>query len=245
MSLSNYRLSHKSKGYGEHYEKTYSHGYYMYQWEELEKPILKEILLKFKNEGKNRSLDFACGTGRILNVNEEFFDDSYGVDISESMMDVARERCEKSEVIQQDITKEPLQGTFDVITSFRFFLNAEEKLREEVLCALRKNLNDSGYLVINVHVNSRSFLGLVYRLRNKLLKKHVANTLGYNEFKKLLNQTGFQIKEDYWYSYWPRIGWRFDGFSKVLLPHVDKVWKLLRLPKMVSQCFILVCVKGK
>ena len=77
------------------------------------------------------------------------------------------------------------------------------------------------------------------------MKKHIANTLGYDEFEKLLNQAGFQIKENYWYSYWPRTGWRFDWLSKIMIPYVDKVWKFFRLPKGVAQSFILVCVKAK
>ena len=245
MNLDNYRTSHSSKEYGGFYDKTYAEdGYYKTQWIELERPLLQGILQRIKEKsGDAKSLDFACGTGRILEVHENYFDNPYGVDVSESMVDIARDRCKKSNIILQDITKEPLSGSFDVVTAFRFFLNAEQDLRKDVLNALRGNLSDSGYLVVNNHVNSQSLLGLAYRARNKWLKKCVANTLSYDEFEKLLNDAGFQIKEVYWYSYWPRIGGRGKWLSRVMLPLLDRIWKLLRLPKSYAQSYILVCIK--
>lgn len=244
MSLINYRTSHNSEGYGKHYDKTYSEGYYKYQWEKLEKPLLENILENLNEKIENtKSLDFACGTGRILKSHEKFFDYSHGVDVSESMIEIARSRCENSKIFKQDITREPLSELFDVITAFRFFLNAEDDLRREVLSSLHENLNDSGYLVVNIHVNSRSILGLTYRLRNKLLKRKVANTYAYEEFERALNEMGFKIENSYWYSYWPRIGGKLNKLSKRMLPVTDKVWKYLRLPKTLSQSYILVCKK--
>lgn len=245
MKLSNYRSSHSSEGYGEHYEKTYTQGFYRYQWEMLEEPLLREILSSFRDGKSKNILDFACGTGRILSVNEDFIDDSTGVDISASMIEIAKDKCPKSEIFHRDITKEKLAGSFDVITSFRFFLNAEDELKRDVLNALYKNLSEAGFLVVNIHMNSQSFLGLAYRLRNWFLKEKVANTLSYSEFERFLNQAGFEIVDSHWYSFWPRTGWRFDSIARIMVPRLDRFWKKFRLPQGVAQSFILVCKKSR
>lgn len=63
-------------------------------------------------------------------------------------------------VVQVDITRESLGETLDVITAFRFFLNAEQRLREEALDSMRDHLKETGRLVCNVHMNAASPFGL-------------------------------------------------------------------------------------
>ncbi|WP_204320864.1 hypothetical protein, partial [Enterobacter hormaechei] len=67
-SNSSYRQSHVSPGYAEYYERTYAEGYYAIQWEQVEKPLVRAILAEFARRGAMHSLDFACGTGRILQL---------------------------------------------------------------------------------------------------------------------------------------------------------------------------------
>ena len=55
------------------------------------------------------------------------------------MLALARERCPHAKVILGDVTTTPglAPGPFDLITAFRFFLNAEPTLRNEVLAWMR------------------------------------------------------------------------------------------------------------
>lgn len=173
---------------------------------------------------------------------EEVFPRTTGVDVSETMVNLARERCQRSEIITQDITSTPLKKQFDVITSFRFFLNAESELRKDVLNAIHENLTENGCLIANVHVNRSSILGRAYHLRNTMLGRVVANTLGFEEFRQLLQDSKFQVEEVYWYSYWPRTGWRMERLAKWMLPATDKLWSQVKLlPRGLAQSFMVVC----
>lgn len=238
---SDYRGSHSVEGYGECYEKTYQHGYYYEQWKRLEEPLLREQFVRAKQRGASTLLDFACGTGRILKVAEEYFPATYGVDVSEPMLSVARQRCQNSLIEQNDITQQRLEARFDVISAFRFFLNAEPSLRVEVLRNLRGMLSPGGRLIANIHVNGSSPLGWAYRVRNAVLGVVKANTLTYDEFARTLTQSGFRVSEAYHYSYLPRTGPWLGGLSRFLMEPVERLCKALRVPKAMAQSFLLVC----
>jgi len=241
---SGYCLSHISNGHGVFYDKTYESGYYMYQWIELEKPLLKKIFQDMRDKGMKGHLDFACGTGRIAELGEGYFDKCLGVDVSEEMLDVARSRCKKTTLLKQDVLEENLEDKFNVITAFRFFLNAENELRKNILNVMNELLEDDGYLVANIHVNSNSILGYVYRIRNKLLKKNIANTMSFKEFEKYLGDAGFVVSEVYWYSYLPRIGWRFPWLYKLFMTPFEKICSSVHLlPRSMAQCFLVVAIK--
>lgn len=239
-----YRTSHASPGYGEHYSKTYEHGYYANQWQLIEKPLLKTVFGALKDRGRIRYLDFACGTGRILAVGEEFFGDTTGVDISDEMLRVAAQNCTKSKLIRQDITRSPLKTEYDVITAFRFFLNAEPVLADEVLNALHKLLpKKNGTLFINIHVNKNSPLGAIYELRNITTGRKLANTKKYIEFEGVLEQNGFLVERVFWYSFLPRIGWKFSRTSKYLMIPFENFFKLFPFCNGFAQCYLVQCRK--
>ncbi len=242
MKEMSYRDSHASDTYGYRYSNTYNKGYYFHQWKKIEEPILRKLLGDYSKEGKKTALDFACGTGRILHVLENYFQEPTGVDVSSSMLQHAHQKCLKSKVILQDITMEPLPVSVDLVTAFRFFLNAELPLKESALKAIHNVLNPSGVLVANVHVNASSILGMVYMMRNTIKNKKTANILSYNEFSQLLECSGFSIDKTIWYSYLPRPGW-WAGYlcGKVMQPF-ENVCKRIKIPKQFAQCFI-VCAK--
>lgn len=240
-----YRDSHSSKGYGQQYDLMYKSDYYAAQWDEIEAPHLKRVLAKIRESGKDRHLDFACGTGRILEVCESYFSDTTGVDISSEMATRAVELCTSSKVIfPRDITIEPLDQTFEVITSFRFFLNAEPTLRKAVLSEFSKMQTSGSFLVINVHVNSRSILGYLYRLRNALMRKKIANTMSEETIRQELNDADYDVEEVCHYSFWPRLGPYWPKAQARMLISFEKIQrKMPILPYFMSQSFMLVCKK--
>lgn len=242
MSERSYRESHASPGYGQQYSDVYKKGYYRHQWEELERPLLRKILDELKLGGSESVLDFACGTGRILSESEKVFGDAMGVDVSETMLDVARGQVKRATLLCQDITQHPLERSFDVATAFRFFVNAEPSLRSAALASLYGTLNDGGVLVANIHQNSCSPLGLAYRGRNKLKGRPVANVLSHSEFTDLLKTAGFEVVDTHWYSFLPRVGWFFSETSGKLLSPFEKICKALKVPPSMCQSFV-VCAR--
>ena len=105
-------------------------------------------------------LDFACGTGRLLELLSPITSSSTGVDVSASMLQVARDTLTGVELIEADITRTDCLGSrrFDLITAYRFFPNAEPSLRREALSVLVRHLEPEGILIFNNHLNRGSLV---------------------------------------------------------------------------------------
>lgn len=146
-----------------------------------------------------RSLDFACGTGRLTKTIEEFSDQSFALDISPSMVEQAKNVCEKTTFFLGDISQEKIEiDPVNLITSFRFFGNAQHKLRIEVLEALNKYLVQDGLLIINNHRNPWA----ISRMSLRLAGINEGLDLNYFKLRTLLQQCGFTIKKTYGIGWW-------------------------------------------
>lgn len=163
----NYRESHV--GEGRDYHEKFVHGPYRSIVWEIEQAQLLSILDHARTHlpGSLRLLDFACGTGRILQLFESRVDSAVGLDVSKSMLEVARGHLSRSELLHADLTHEPVLSDrrFELITAFRFFPNAEPALRDEVMRELVGLLADGGLLVFNNHLRCS---GSKMRLRRAL-----------------------------------------------------------------------------
>ena len=74
--------------------------YRKYIWE-TEKRILNELLARYFDKRIENYLDFACGTGRILAHLEPHARQSVGLDLSESMLEVAAQGGEHIQPIER------------------------------------------------------------------------------------------------------------------------------------------------
>jgi SAM-dependent methyltransferase len=158
-----YRASHLEKG--GRYDASLAESpfdAYMSSWERKHLP---QVLRRFCPDGPQRYLDFACGTGRITEQVAPMARHSVGVDISPTMIEQARKKCPQTHFHLVDLTQQDpdLGGDFDLITSFRFFGNAQDELREGALRAMTKRLVKGGHLVINSHRNPRALQALLGR----------------------------------------------------------------------------------
>src|SRR3546814_18550451 len=80
-----YRVSHLNRGIDYH-QKFFGNTHRAMMWA-LERDVLRSIA---GHAVAGRMLDFACGTGRVIGEIADVFDYAIGVDVSESMLDVAR-----------------------------------------------------------------------------------------------------------------------------------------------------------
>jgi SAM-dependent methyltransferase len=187
-----YTDSHKGKGRDYHESfRPEVNAYRAMLWR-LEQASLDQIFREFLGSGKIAHLDFACGTGRILGHLQGRAASSTGVDVSASMMEVAREVTPAAELIEADLTRHDVLGTrqFDLITAFRFFPNAEPELRRAVIAVLSKHLAPQGVLVFNNHKNKNS----VRRRLSRILGREVpAPTMTHTEVEALVQGVGFQV----------------------------------------------------
>lgn len=200
MDKISYKESHKyaTKGaeYEEHYEKQ--------PWDKFlwsrEREIILRILEKYFAGREIHLLDFACGTGRIAGFLEERVDSSSGVDVSDSMLAIARQKLHRTEIVNADITAENIfkPGKFNLITAFRFFLNAEEELRSTAIRAIAELLSEEGYFVFNNHHNLGS--PWIRLLNARHLKKNpegTFNVMTVEQMRSLVEDAGMEIVEFY------------------------------------------------
>lgn len=168
--MDDYRNSHKAAGKpGEYDPKFSTPGTPEYLFWQIEQQILAEVLAA-RHEPPRSSLDFACGTGRVLSWTSSKVERCVGVDVSTPMLSVARDRCPNAEIFEVDITQDNsiAEGPFDLVTSFRFFLNAQEQLQHKALDAIRRRMSSNGLLVINFHLNPMSITGAYHAVRSRL-----------------------------------------------------------------------------
>jgi len=161
----------------------------------LEQNLLRRIVRRFLGDRPFDHLDFACGTGRILTLLERYSRSSTGVDVSSSMLAVARTQVQRAELVQGDLTTSDLLAgrRFDLITAFRFFPNAEPELRRDAIRALASRLAPDGILVFNNHRNLSS---LPFRLV-RLLRGRNERGMSHEEAQALVAGAGLRILARY------------------------------------------------
>src|SRR5680860_509662 len=142
----------------------------------IEQAKLRALLDEFRSTHRTVDyLDFAAGTGRIISFMEDFVDTATGIEISEAMAERAGRKVRNARIICSDITNPDArkEGQYDLITAFRFVLNAEPSLRLTALEALAARLRDgTSWLVFNNHgyLWSYRFLAFPYYAVKSLRK---------------------------------------------------------------------------
>lgn len=174
----------------------------------VEQRLLTHILQSARSPAPRSAADFACGTGRVVEYLGRYFPAPVGIDVSPDMLTLARARCPRANLIVGDVTTTPglAPGPFDLITAFRFFLNAEPSLRREVLAWMRASLQPRGLVVANFHLNPASVRGTYLRLRMKPAER--IPMMGIADACTLFADNGFTVRQILGYSYLP---YRRDG----------------------------------
>lgn len=241
-SKHDYRYSHTEQGYGKHYHESFiTHRYRKYIWD-IEKVILVDIIRKYKNDGTSNHLDFACGTGRVLTFLENYCTNSTGVDISDSMLEIAESEAVNAKLISGDITKSDLLAnqTYDLISAFRFFLRAQPSLKNDAMAKLVSHLDNDGYLVFNIHNNKSSISNNISKLYTLVRYGRVIarDEMSHRDVRSLVHQHGLSIVDSYAYGTYPVF--REDQFfPEKITRFVDKYFK----NKYLSTYVIYVCQK--
>ena len=183
-----YRCSHVDRGPS--YDSTLAASpfdAYMAKWE-------AHWLTQFGREqfphGIPRYLDFACGTGRITRTVAPLAREAIGVDVSGSMLEIARAKCPQVRFIEAYVTRERVGlGHFDVVTAFRFLGNAQDELRNDAVRAVSELLRPGGFFIVNNHRNPASVASLLHRMTGG---SHGMD-LTYFKLRRLLLDHGFTI----------------------------------------------------
>lgn len=231
-----YRESHKNKG--QDYHDAFLESPHKALLWHLEQEVIKKILRSFYSTRKPRYLDFACGTGRILGFMENYAESVIGVDVSASMLEVARSSVEIATIMEADITtRNVLKGQrFDLITAFRFFPNAEPVLRNEVISVLTELLDNDGLLVFNNHMTDTSFA----RKFMRLFGRGRGHTMTHSEVYQLVCGAGMEIIKQYPLGILP-LNDKFMIRPRWIVRKIETVLSLLPGVSGLAQDIIYVC----
>jgi SAM-dependent methyltransferase len=167
----------------------------------LEQSVIGEVLDRV---APSRVLDIACGTGRIAGFvsNRAPAISVTGIDISDSMLSVARREYPQVEFLHADLREDSdsiKPGSFDLVTAFRFFANADANLRQSVADRVTELVGTSGWLLFNNH---RNFWSVPY-IATRLIEGGIAGAIN-REVEKLFTVRGFRVIRRYSLGVWPQ-----------------------------------------
>jgi SAM-dependent methyltransferase len=108
MPFEDYRTSHVGEeSWAKDYDaKLFAPGSFDAAMWEREQLLIDRIVQQHVAR-KDSYLDFACGTGRVLSYAGRYFEEAVGLDISDTMLSVARERAPHATLVQADATHDP------------------------------------------------------------------------------------------------------------------------------------------
>lgn len=97
-------------------------------------------------------LDIATGDGRILQENLKYGECTV-IDSSKEMIDIVlRKYCDNNNltIIKGDYFTQPINGTFDVITCFRYLRHFEYSERKKIYEKVRSNIDNKGIFIFDI-----------------------------------------------------------------------------------------------
>jgi len=240
--VDSYKFSHSAPAKGGEYEHYYeTNEWQRYVWRR-EQSVLKEVLTTHCASQRVDLLDFACGTGRVSCFLENDVATATGVDVSESMLSVAKGKSRRTRWILGDITEADVLGgrRFNLITAFRFFANAEPQLRARVMSQLAQLLTDDGVLVFNNHQNAWAPFPLASYLHQRwsLGARSTYRVLNPIGMRRLCRDAGLKIVRTHGIGLWhlPKIKPSF-GINQFM----EKVGRRLPPLRLFAQDILVVC----
>ena len=248
MRTESYRVSHLNKGTD--YHETFSSLPYRAMIWRLEQRLLLKLVRRYFLAEPPRYLDFACGTGRILGYLSPYCSSAVGVDVSPSMLDVARRTGTRAEIIETDITRGDELGEreFDLITAFRFFPNAEWQLRKDALGTLAKHLSGEGILVFNNHKNDRSLRRRLGSAKRWMLHRNAwardPRSMSDLDARNLVSEAGLHIDRVYHLAVLPFADHRM-WLSERVVTSMERVLSRTPSAQPLAQNLIYVCRRAR
>jgi SAM-dependent methyltransferase len=195
------------------------HTYESYIWN-LEIPRLRRLVAELPHNADGvRHLDFACGTGRVMDALRAGVKESTGIDISAEMIETAHRKLPDSRFLRGDVLVDPelLDEDYDLITAFRFFLGTSPLARASILKLLGTHLRGpESLLVFNIHGNAWSVLGLRKGLRKLGLGHEDPPVLSPVEVFRLVSAAGLELRSWWGVGICPRqlYGTRLDRLAR-------------------------------
>ncbi|MCR8635989.1 class I SAM-dependent methyltransferase [Paenibacillus radicis (ex Xue et al. 2023)] len=113
---------------------------------------VKNILKELRNKGGKKHLDLGCGTGFIINLAKDLFEEIHGVDVTKAMLD--KVDISSGNITLHNIPAENLpfnNDYFDIVTAYSFIHHVENY--EAILKEAFRVLKPGGIFYIDLEPN--------------------------------------------------------------------------------------------
>jgi SAM-dependent methyltransferase len=112
-------------------------------------PVYKKVINKSILSANARVLDIGCGSGLFIKMVNAKGAGITGIDVSDALLKIARERNPSATLLNQDMEYLPFQEkSFDLVTGFNSFQYARDIMK--VLSEIKRVMKDDGKLVIGI-----------------------------------------------------------------------------------------------
>ena len=166
------------------------------------KPFDRALLAKFAGlipKGSGRVCDIGCGPGHIARHLAELRLDAMGVDVSPSMIDVARRLNPALTFEQGDMLRLQFpDSTFAGITAFYSLIHIERARVSESLAELFRVLSKGGHLLISFHAGEGEVHVDQYHSQSEQHGPKIALHVTFfslEEMRRNVEVAGFSIEE--------------------------------------------------
>lgn len=116
---------------------------------------IEKMFLKYSDKKPSLIADLGCGTGTVCNILADKGYDMIGIDSSDSMLNVAREKSLGKDILYllQDMTEFELYGTVDVCLSLLDSVNymTNDGDFERFISLVKNYLNPGGVLIFDIN----------------------------------------------------------------------------------------------
>ncbi len=170
-------------------------------------PELKELLSSFKKG--DRVLDFGCGNGRFYELIKDFEIEYFGVDISEQLLEIAKNRVPSGKfyLIKEDLSLPFSDQFFDIIVCIASLHHIPSfNLQLKVVKELYRVLKKDGFVISTVWDfykgrNKKHLLKSFFiRLKDKIFLKNLKYSFK-DIFIPWKNDKGEILAERYFYAF--------------------------------------------
>ena len=122
---------------------------YNIDWHYFSQKLANKILEIIPN--KDSLLDLGCGTGNFLALLENDFKRCVGIDISNGMIEIAKQKCKNAELMIGNVLDFNFPDKFSLITCNYDMINHLNNLDEwtKVFFNAYKHLTDDGYFIFD------------------------------------------------------------------------------------------------
>lgn len=116
---------------------------------------VEKLFLKYSDKTPSLIADIGCGTGTVCNILADKGYDMIGIDSSDSMLNVAREKSIEKDILYllQDMTGFELYGTVDVclsmLDSVNYLIGNDDF--EKFILLVKNYLNPGGVLIFDIN----------------------------------------------------------------------------------------------